>query len=176
MKIVGLFLAASAALLAASPALAQDGGKGTFTGFRVGGLVGATGGNFGGFDGSFTYGANVGYDVETQGAVIGVTGEWSDVSDKNFGRDLALTLRAGGKVGKRGLIYGLAGYSNASVNTSALIGHDVHLSGVRVGAGGEVAVAKNVYVNLEERYSSYARKFGVKVHSWQTVASVGFRF
>lgn len=176
MKIVGLFLAASAALLAASPAFAQGETKGTFSGPRVGGLVGTTGGKFGGFDGSFTYGANVGYDIDTQGMVIGFTGEWADETDKDFGRDLSASIRVGGKVGQRGLIYGLVGYSNASVNTSSLIGHDVHLSGARIGGGGEIAISRNVYVNVEERYTSYERKFGVKVHTWQTVGSVGFRF
>ncbi|HEY1605737.1 MAG TPA: outer membrane beta-barrel protein [Allosphingosinicella sp.] len=178
MKTVGLVLAASAALLAASPAFAQSETKGNFTGFRIGGLIGTTGtSDFGGFNnGSFTYGANAGYDYETHGAVIGITGEWSDVHNHSFGRDLSATVRAGGKIGSRGLLYALGGYTNASLNTKAFLGHNLHADGFRLGAGGEIAVTRNLYVNAEERYSDYGRPFGIRAHSWQTVGSVGVRF
>jgi outer membrane immunogenic protein len=165
----GFYAAAAAvALCACSAANAAD-----FTGPRVGGTVGIAGDDFGGFsNGEFTYGVNAGYDFDLGTAVVGGTVEYQDSSEDFVGRDLSATFRAGAKAGENVLVYGLAGYTNLSANTSALIGTDIELDGFRVGAGLEVAVGPNAYIQLEERYSNYE----ADVDGWQTVVGVGFRF
>ena len=156
--------ALAAATLFAAPAYAQDAGtSANFSGPRVGAVVGFADDDFAGTD-TFTYGANVGYDFDLGNAIVGVTGEYQD-SDES-GRELALVARAGAPVGSQALVYGLAGYSNLGSGTG------FHLDGVRVGAGVEVAVSPNVFLNVEQRYSNYE----AGVDGFQTVAGLGFRF
>ena len=156
-----LSLALAATVFVAAPAMAQDAAP-TFTGPRVGVNVGFADDNIFGTE-SFTYGADVGYDLAAGGAVFGITAEIED--SKDISRELALTARAGGRVGSNGLLYVAAGYSNIRV-------YGVNVDGFRLAAGGELALGKNAYVKLEQRYGNY--QYGLDLY--QTVIGAGFRF
>lgn len=155
-----LSLAVAATAIAATPAAAQDATN--FTGARVGVNVGLAGDDF--FDlEEFVYGAEVGYDVNAGNLVVGFTGEINDAED--ISRELAALVRVGGRVGSNGLIYVNGGYTNLRV-------FGINLDGVRLGVGGELAVAPNAYVKLEQSYSDY--ELGAKL--WATRIGAGFRF
>ena len=187
--------AVALATAAATPALAQD--TAPFSGLRVEGLVGydttdVEGENSDGV----TYGAQVGYDVQSRGAVFGVEGEIADstvdeyVQDLDLagdelcvsaGRDLYVGGRAGAAVSPNVLVYGKAGYTNARVNldyedgtagTTLDFEEGENLDGVRVGGGVEVALGPNSYAKTEYRYSNYEQGFD----RHQVVAGFGFRF
>ncbi|WP_114952893.1 outer membrane beta-barrel protein [Sphingosinicella terrae] len=179
----------------ASPAFAQD--SAPFSGLRVEGIVGydttdVEGENSDGV----AYGAQVGYDFNAGGAVLGVEGEVTDstvdecVSDVDrtgdelcvgAGRDLYVGGRVGVPVSRRVLAYGKAGYTNSRVNLDyedGTTGTDLdfeegeNLDGVRVGAGLEFALGPNSYAKTEYRYSNYEQGFD----RHQVVAGFGFRF
>ena len=134
----------------------------TFTGARVGVNVGFADDNIFGTE-SFTYGADVGYDFAAGGAILGVTAEIED--SKYLTRALALTARAGARVGTNGLLYVAGGYSN-------LRAYGVSVDGFRLAAGGELAVGSRAYVKLEQRYGNY--EYGIDLY--QTVIGAGIRF
>jgi outer membrane immunogenic protein len=160
-RILSVALAATA--FVATPAMAQDATTATtFTGPRVGVNVGFADDNIFGTE-SFTYGADVGYDFAVGGAVLGVTAEIED--SKDITRELALTARAGGRVGNNGLLYVAGGYSNIRV-------YGINVDGFRLAAGGELGLGRNAYVKLEQRYGNY--QYGLDL--WQTVIGAGFRF
>jgi outer membrane immunogenic protein len=168
MKIFASAALAASLLVAAAPAAAQD-----FSGPRVAGTVGVVGNDVGGFShGQLTYGVNAGYDHDFGKAVVGGSVEWQDSEDNDIGRDLSATLRVGGKVSDKALIYVLGGYTNLSANTSSLIGTDIKLDGARVGLGAEFRLGGKLFLNVEERYSNYE----LGVDGWQTVAGIGIRF
>jgi len=183
------------ATAAATPALAQDATP--FSGLRAEGLVGYdTTDVEGESSDGITYGAQVGYDVQTRGAVFGAEGEIADstvdecVQDVDVtgdelcasaGRDLYIGGRAGAVVSPNMLVYGKAGYSNARVNLDYEDGtagdtldfeEGENLDGVRVGGGVEVALGPNSYAKTEYRYSNYEQGFD----RHQVVAGFGFRF
>ena len=188
-------LAALLAGVAASPAMAQE--TAPFSGLRVEGVVGydTTDVEDEGSDG-VTYGAQVGYDVQSGGGVFGVEGEVTDstidecVSDVDLtgdqlcveaGRDLYVGGRAGAAVSPNVLLYAKAGYTNARVRTDYEDGtagtaldfdEGRNLDGARVGAGAELALGPNSYVKTEYRYSNYEDGFD----RHQVVAGFGFRF
>lgn len=154
---------ALAAAFVATPALAQDAvASATFSGPRIGVNIGVADDNIFGTE-AFTYGADVGYDHDFGTGVVGITAEFQDSDDLD--RELALTLRAGAKVGGKALLYATGGYSN-------LKAYGVKLDGFRIGAGAEVALGSNGFVKIEQRYANY--EFGVDLH--QTVIGAGFRF
>ena len=179
----------------ATPALAQEAAP--FSGARVEGLVGydttdVEGENSDGV----SYGAQIGYDVQSRGAVFGVEGEIADstvdecVQDVDVtgdelcvsaGRDLYAGGRVGAVVSPNVLVYGKAGYTNARVNadyddgtadTAADFDEGENLDGVRVGGGVELALGPNSYAKTEYRYSNYEQGFD----RHQVVAGFGFRF
>ena len=156
-----LSIALAATALVATPAMAQT-APSTFTGPRIGATVGFSNDKFFGTQ-AFTYGAEAGYDIDAGGAVLGVTAEIQD--NKYITRELALTARAGARVGSKGLLYVAGGYSNIRA-------YGVTFDGVRFGAGGELALGKNAYVKLEQRYGRY--QYGT--HLWQSVIGAGVRF
>jgi outer membrane immunogenic protein len=143
-----------------------------------------------------TYGAQVGYDVQSRGAVLGVEGEIADstvdecVQDVDLtgdelcvsaGRDLYVGGRAGAAVSPNVLVYGKAGYTNARVKadyedgtagTTLDFEDGENLDGVRVGGGVELALGPNSYAKTEYRYSNYEQGFD----RHQVVAGFGFRF
>jgi outer membrane immunogenic protein len=153
--------AALAAAAFAAPAAAQN-----FSGPRVSGHLGFADEDIFGTE-IFTYGVQAGYDVETSGgAVLGATVEFQNSEDT--GRDLSAVARIGGKADDRVLVYVLGGYTNLGFGA----GTGIELDGVRVGGGVEVAINRNVFVNLEQRYSNYE----ADVDGWQTLVGLGFRF
>lgn len=156
-----LSIALAATALVATPAMAQT-APSTFTGPRIGATVGFSNDKFIGTQ-AFTYGAEAGYDVAVGGAVLGVTAEILD--NRDITRELALTARAGVRVGSKGLFYVTGGYSNIRT-------YGVTFDGVRLGVGGELALGKNAYVKLEQRYGNY--QYGA--HLWQSVIGAGVRF
>ncbi len=188
-------LASLLAATVAGPALAQEAAP--FSGVRVEGVVGydTTDVEGEGSDG-VTYGAQLGYDVQSGGAVFGVEAEASDstidecVGDVDLagdelcveaGRDLYVGGRAGAAVGRNLLVYAKGGYSNARVGvdyedgttgTALDFEQGRNLDGVRVGGGLEVAVGPNSYAKTEYRYSNYEDGFD----RHQVVAGFGFRF
>lgn len=190
-----LVLAALLAGTMATPALAQD--PAPFSGLRVEGIVGydRTDVEDEGSDG-ITYGAQVGYDVQTGGMVVGVEGEASDstvdecVSDVDVagdelcaqaGRDLYAGARLGAAVTPNMLVYGKAGYTNGRValdyedgtaGTALDFERGENLDGVRVGGGLEFALGPNSFAKTEYRYSNYEQGFD----KHQLVAGFGFRF
>ena len=164
-------IAVAALAVASAPAVAQS-----FSGPRVGAEIGVIGNKVGGFSnpGSFTYGGDVGYDFDLGSAVLGGTVSYQASSNNALQRELAAIARVGAKVDGHVLVYALGGYSNLSIKSGTPLGN-VHVDGYRLGGGAEFAVTKNVYLNLEERYSHYT-KFGVGAHGWQTALGLGFRF
>jgi outer membrane immunogenic protein len=158
-----LTVALAATALFASPAMAQDAAaSSTFTGPRIGVNLGVADDNLFGTE-SFTYGAELGYDFAAGGAVIGITGEIQDNDD--ITRELALTARAGARVGSNGLVYATGGYSNIRA-------YGVNIDGFRLGVGGELAVGEHGFVKLEQRYGNY--EYGIDLY--QTLIGGGFRF
>ena len=153
-------LALAAATVLAVPAHAQSA---SLSGPRVGATVGFADDDILGTE-SFTYGGSLGYDYDLGNAIVGITGEYQDSDDS--GRDLSVVARLGAPIGGKALVYGLGGYTNLSSGTG------FKLDGVRVGAGAELALSPNVFVNLEQRYSNYE----AGIDGFQTVAGLGFRF
>lgn len=162
-----IMVAAAAAFVAAAPAAAQEATTGTtFTGPRAGVNVGFADEDVLGTE-AFTYGVEVGYDLEVEGAVVGISAELQD--SKDTGRDIAIVGRLGAKASPNILVYGLAGYTNLKIVDG------FKLDGFRVGLGAEVAVTENVFGKVEQRYSNYPRLDG-DFDGFQTVVGVGFRF
>ncbi len=180
---------------AATPAAAQEASP--FTGLRVEGIVG--------YDttdvedegsGGVAYGAQVGYDIQSGGAVFGIEGEISDSTVDEcvngvdlpgdtlcaqLDRDLYVGGRIGAAVSRNVLVYGKAGYTNGRValdyedgtaGTAADFDVGENLDGVRVGGGLEFALGPNSYAKTEYRYSNYEQGFD----RHQVVAGFGFRF
>ena len=158
-RILSLALAATA--FVAAPAMAQDAAP-TFTGPRVGVNVGFADDNIFGTE-AFTYGADVGYDFAAGGAILGITAEFED--SKDIKRELALTARAGARVGDKALLYVAGGYSNIRV-------FGVNVDGFRLAVGGELAIGSKAYVKLEQRYGNY--QYGLDLY--QTMIGAGLRF
>ena len=158
-----LLAAAAATVLSATPALAQDtAAAATFTGPRIGANVGFADDSIFGTE-AFTYGAEVGYDVAVGNAVLGITGEVQD--NKDIKRELALTGRAGARVGSNALLYVTGGYSNIRA-------YGENIDGVRVGLGGELAIGSNAFAKVEQRYGNY--QYGIELY--QSLLGFGFRF
>jgi outer membrane immunogenic protein len=158
-----IVLASVAALAFATPSFAAE-----FSGARVGATVGFVDEDFAGTE-AFTYGVNAGYDFDLGKTVVGATVEWQDSDEETLSRDLAITGRFGVKAGKKVLVYGLAGYTNLGVDTA---GDNVHLDGVRAGAGVEVAFTPQVFGQVEYRYSNYE----LDIDGHQMLVGLGFRF
>ena len=78
---------------------------------------------------------------------------------------VALTGRAGARVGSNGLVYVTGGYSN-------LRAYGINLDGFKLGAGGELAIGGKGYAKLEQLYNNY--EYGVD--GWQTRLGFGIRF
>ena len=156
-----LSIALAATAFVATPAMAQDAAP-TFTGPRIGVNVGFADDNIFGTE-AFTYGADVGYDFAVGGAVLGITAEIED--SKDISRELALTGRAGARVGSKGLLYVAGGYSNVRA-------YGINFDGFRLAVGGELALGSKAYAKVEQRYGNY--DYGVELY--QTMIGAGIRF
>lgn len=189
-----ILIAALAAGAFAHPALAQE--SAPFTGLRADVLAGYDNlkGNGGGRDG-IAYGGSAGYDFQLGSAVAGIEGEYLDSDTKgcetaflttsdticaNAKRDLYVGGRLGFAAAPRTLLYAKAGYTNAKVRvnytdpTTPANSFRVsdELDGIRVGAGVEQQLGRNLYAKAEYRYSNY--EAGIERH--QVLGGVGFRF
>jgi len=170
---------ASALLLASvsAPAFAQDALP--FSGPYIGGVVGLDHVDFdsANHDSGLLYGGVVGYDVNVNGAVFGVEGEYADSDVKKFGvrtdRDLYAGVRIGGEIVPNVLAYAKGGYTNARFEDAA--GDGIKLDGYRLGAGLETTV-QGFIVRGEYRYSSYEHVGGVKPERHQAALILGYRF
>src|SRR3546814_2804668 len=128
MKTALLAAIGAAAVTIASPALAQDEAS-SFNWPYVGVLGGYD--NFGlntSREDGVLYGGVIGYDINLDGGVFGVEGEYSD-SDTKFrtedllvtgdsariktGRDLYAGVRVGGPITQNVMLYAKGGYTNA---------------------------------------------------------------
>jgi outer membrane immunogenic protein len=175
--------AASAAFLAATPALAQD-APAAPAGPRVEALVGYDRVKaLGDHDGGVLYGIGAGYDFAVgNGVSIGADIEATDSTQKigdedtgavKAGRDLYAGGRLSFAVSPTANLYVKAGYTNARFK--AVEDGDTfaaNFDGFRLGAGGQVAVSGKAYVGGEYRYSNY--EAGLSRH--QLALTVGTRF
>jgi len=192
MKKTALILAAGTACgIAAVPASAQDMGGDQFSGPRVEAIIGYDISRAGSssdndlndqddesIDG-LLYGAGIGYDVNVNGAIIGLEGEYTDSTAKtefsdggdfegfglgrvDTGRDLYIGARVGTQLAPNLLGYVKGGYTNARYNVLATDGttetkQDIDLDGWRAGAGLEYAMDNNMFTKIEYRYSHYTK-------------------
>jgi outer membrane immunogenic protein len=178
--------AASAAFLAATPALAQDGPAASAApvGPRVEALIGYDHVKaFHDHDGGLLYGIGAGYDFAvSDGISLGADVEASDSTQKVGDSDLAQVkagrdLYAGGRVSfavsPTANLYVKGGYTNARFKaTDGVDTFAENFDGYRLGAGGQVAVSGKAYVGGEYRYSNY--EAGLSRH--QVALTVGTRF
>ena len=201
-------LAALAALAVSAPAFAAD-----FSGLRVEGNVGwdqprlhIDTDNFSAHerDSGVVYGGEVGYDLRYNNLVVGAVGGIDGTSAKNctldnFGRtcikgdrNWALGARVGAVVSPRILVYGKGEYVNVrlkgvyddATDASDSFSDRINRGGYRLAAGAELALARNLYVKAEYRYTDYRHTrydFGGDVGRAdlsrnQIVGGVGIRF
>lgn len=162
--------AASAAVLATTPAVAQSAPAGV----RVEGLFGIEG--VLGYDkveglhdddgdGGVLYGVGVGYDLAlTKNISLGVDAEATDSTQEEEGDDTSIKagrdLYAGGRVNfaisPKANLYLKGGYTKARLKGSeGAESFTTNFDGYRVGGGGQYAVSGKAYVGAEYRYSNY---------------------
>ncbi len=172
--------AAAAALLGATPALAQNAAP---VGPRVEALIGydkikALGES----DGGALFGIGAGYDFPVTSAVsVGADVEATESTQKESAGDVEVKagrdLYAGGRVSlavsPTANLYVKGGYTNARFKAEDGVDSDsANFDGYRLGAGGQLAVSGKAYVGGEYRYSDY--EDGLKRH--QVALTVGTRF
>ncbi|TMJ13858.1 MAG: porin family protein [Alphaproteobacteria bacterium] len=180
-------VASVAVLVAATPACAQ--------GFRAevhGGWDHIRGG--GQSDDGIVYGIGAGYDFDLgKNVLLGVdlSADLSSIKDCEAGlvvandetclkarRDLAAAVRLGYKVSENGVVYALAGYSNARVRASYTTPAGVttssaaNLDGLRLGIGYQQGFGGGAYGKIEYRYSNYESD----VSRHQVLVGVGMAF
>jgi outer membrane immunogenic protein len=180
-------LVASASALAATPASAE--------GFRAeihGGWDHATANDDG--ESGLVYGIGLGYDHpvgERLTVGLDLSADLSSVEEcqtgvvlpndracLDAGRDLAAALRLGYKVGDRGTVYALAGYTNArfrfdyTTPAGVRTRDGANLDGLRLGAGYQHAIGDKTYGKVEYRYSNYEND----VSRHQVLLGVGLNF
>jgi outer membrane immunogenic protein len=188
-------VAALAAAAFAVPAMAQDNSPSaetSFAGPRVEGLAGWDRVQNHGHDSGVNYGVGAGYDFQSGGLVFGAEVEAADSTTRrcvgsrtpvdpricaSSGRDLYAGGRIGAVVGSRTLLYAKAGYDNSRIKVSFDDGTGKshagrNLDGVRVGAGAEHKLGRNIYVKAEYRYTNAEDHWSRQ----QVVGGVGLRF
>jgi len=179
-KILTLTLA-SAAVLAATPAVAQDGVAPT--GARVEAVLGYDKVKaLGEKDGGALLGVGAGYDFAVGRAVsLGADVEATESTQKEeaggvevkAGRDLYAGGRVNFAVSPTANIYVKGGYTNARFKADDGVDSlSRNFDGYRLGAGGQLAVGGKAYVGSEYRYSNY--EDGLSRH--QVALTLGTRF
>lgn len=154
-----LFVAAAAAALSATPAMAND-----FTGIRAEVTAGIDDVKGGVDPTDVTYGAGAGFDAELyKNVVVGVEATLDNVFDR---RNIGAAARLGYVVADKVLVYGKVGYANWKQTTTA------ELEGLRVGGGIEAKLRGPVYGKIEYRYTDFDA--GVGQHGG--LVGVGVRF
>ena len=179
-----ILVASVAAIVFASPAMAQDSAatdaptsrvSAAPAGFRIEALLGYDHASLeGAKDNGILYGVGAGFDVAVSNSVsLGVDAEASDSTAKKYGVKAGRDLYAGGRVSfalsPSANLYLKGGYTNARVSASGLGG--TNLDGVRVGAGVQYLVSGKAYVGAEARYSNYE----AGVERYQGVLTLGTR-
>jgi len=177
------FLFASvAALVIATPAMAQDQGPEFKGGARVEARIGLDDvvvrvEDESGSKAGFSYGGEIGYDyVTTSGFVLGAyagidgstTKECTEVFGKDeaclkAGRNITAGVRAGGVV-RSGLLYLKGGYSNGRATVAyrdtVTPANNFKLSdnadGWHIGAGYELPISANTYAKIEYVFTKYS--------------------
>ena len=181
MKKILTLTFASAAVLAATPALAQD--VTAPTGARVEALVGYDKVKaLGEKDGGALFGIGAGYDYAVGNAVsIGADIEATESTQKESaggievkaGRDLYAGGRVNFAVSPRANLYVKGGYTNARFKADdGVDSFSRNFDGYRLGAGGQLTLTGKTYVGSEYRYSNY--EDGLSRH--QVALTVGTRF
>ena len=156
-----LFVAAAAAALSATPAMAKD-----FSGPRIEVTAGADDVTSGVDTTDIAYGAALGYDIQLNKLVVGVEATAANVLEK---ADLGAAARLGYALNKNVLAYGRVGYSNLERpqtctprvgNTPAVCRNTVNAEGLTVGGGLEVKVAGPFFGKVEYRYTDFDGNLG----------------
>lgn len=200
------FLFASvAALVIATPAVAQDEAPEFKGGARVEARIGVddvvlkAGGESASKVG-FAFGGEVGYDYATNsgfviGAYAGIEGattkKCARVTTNNevclkAGRNITAGVRAGGVV-RSGLLYVKGGYTNgratgtySRITPAASSSESGNLDGWHAGAGYELPVSVNTYAKIEYLYTHYStgNDFGADIglQRHQGLIGFGYRF
>jgi outer membrane immunogenic protein len=175
--------AATAAVLAATPAFAQDTGLAP-VGPRVEALVGYDKVKIDGeHDGGVLLGVGAGYDFAVgNGVSLGADLEATESTQKEGDADIAQVkagrdLYAGGRVSfavaPNANLYVKGGYTNARFKaTDGVDTFAENFDGFRLGAGGQYGIGGKAYVGGEYRYSNY--EAGLARH--QLALTVGTRF
>ena len=183
MKKILFACAASAAFLAAAPAMAQDTAA-AVSGPRVEALIGYDRVRVDGEkDGGVLFGVGAGYDFAVgNGVSLGIDAEATestqkegdeDIAQVKAGRDLYAGARATFAVSPNANLYLKGGYTNARFKaTDGVDTFAENLDGARVGAGGQLGIGGKAYVGGEYRYSNY--EAGLSRH--QVAVTVGTRF
>jgi len=201
-----LLFASVAALVIATPAMAQD----ESSGFKGGARIEARAGvddvvlkDSGASDSKvgFVYGTELGYDYATKsgfviGAYAGIEGATTKdcaalSSTQSFclkaGRNITVGVRAGGVVAG-GLLYAKGGYTNgrvtASVVDTAVSANNVSASdnadGWHLGAGYEMNISAHTYAKIEYVYTHYSVEnslgTGTSLQRHQGLVGFGYRF
>jgi outer membrane immunogenic protein len=181
-KILFATAAASAALLPASPAMAQA--AAAVTGPRVEAVVGYDRVKaLGEKDGGALFGIGAGYDFAVGPAVsLGADVEATESTQKEGDEDIAQVkagrdLYAGGRltfaVSPDANLYLKGGYTNARFKaTDGIDTVSENFDGFRVGAGGQLTLTGKAYVGAEYRYSNYEQGLSRN----QVALTVGTRF
>ena len=156
-----LFVAAAAAALSATPAMAAD-----FSGPRIEVTAGADDVTSGVDTTDIAYGAALGYDIQLNKLVIGVEATAANVFEK---ADLGAAARLGYVLNENVLAFGRVGYTSLERpqtctprvgNTPAACRNTVNAEGLTVGGGLEVNVAGPVYGKVEYRYTDFDGNLG----------------
>lgn len=183
MKKILFATAASAAVLGATPAFAQEAPVAP-TGPRVEAVVGYDRVKaLGEKDGGILYGIGAGYDFAVgSGVSLGADIEATDSTQKEGDPDIAQVkagrdLYAGGRVtfavSPSANLYVKGGYTNARFKaTDGEVTDSANFDGFRIGAGGQLAVSGKAYVGAEYRYSNYEQGLSCN----QVALTVGTRF
>lgn len=181
-KILFAIGAASAALLSASPAMAQT--AAAVAGPRVEAVVGYDRVKaLGEKDGGALFGIGAGYDFAVGPAVsLGADVEATESTQKEGDEDIAQVkagrdLYAGGRVtfavSPGANLYLKGGYTNARFKaTDGIDTVSENFDGFRVGAGGQLTLTGKAYVGAEYRYSNYEQGLSRN----QVALTVGTRF
>jgi outer membrane immunogenic protein len=167
-----LFVAAAAAVLLVTPAMAKD-----FTGPRAELTLGVDDVTSGVDATDVAYGVALGYDLQLKNKlVVGVEAAAGNVFDKRE-TDLSVAARVGYALNDNVLAFGRVGYTNlerpqTKCACTSKLRATKNAEGITVGGGVEVAVAGPFYGKAEYRYTDFDGKLARQT----ATVGVGLRF